>query len=83
MNSNYKSNPEIIATVRAITKEGDDTHKGDFVAGIQVMSKEEGRQAIVQIDLRNYSKQANLIIEVELHELVSALSMATLNSERN
>lgn len=85
MNTRYPKAPELIATVRYIEKDDDDS-LGDVVAGIQVLS--DSGKAIAQIDLRqidlNPAKNSdNLLIEIELHELVAALSLATLNSERN
>lgn len=85
MNTKQKSVPEVIATARSITSDGDDCYHGSgFITGVQV--REEGGSAIVQLDLRDINVKplkgsTNLIIEIELHELVSAISIATLNAE--
>lgn len=82
MNSKYKNCPEIIAEVREVTSDGDEKHFGDKVLGIQVRVS-EGVPAIVQFDIRSIRGSNNLIVGVELSELVSALSLATLNPEKD
>lgn len=81
MNKKHKQTPEVIGTLRIIDKEGNDNYVGDKVIGIQVQSPRSG-EAFVQFDIREMkSKNGNLILEIELAELVSALSLATLKAE--
>ena len=74
------NNPEVIGSVRKVTEAGDDICLGDRVVGIQVMKKESGA-ALVQLDVRQFGKNVNLIVEIELPEIVTALSVATLHAE--
>lgn len=83
MNTRYKDCPEIISTLREINSEGDDLGVGDRVMGVQVRIEGKEKPAIVQLDVRNFKKQNNLILEVELSELVAAISVATLNADKN
>lgn len=77
MNTRYKSAPEIIATARYATEDGEDVYLGDKVVGLQVMK----RNGLLQLDIRDFKSKSNLVIEIELHEIVSAISLATLNAE--
>jgi len=84
MNTKYEATPEVIATVRTIG-EDKDYSIGDVVAGVSIQS--ENGKAVAQIDLRNLdlrqSKDADhLIIEIELSEIIAAISFATLNADR-
>lgn len=80
MNSRYKKTPEVIASVKTIDKSGDESFIGDLVAGIQVVTSDD--TAIAQLDLRSAKTGNNTVIEIELSELVAAISLATLHSER-
>ncbi len=82
MNSKYQNCPELIASVREITSHGDDVDIGDRVTGIRVRIEGTNKPAIAQLDVRDLRKNINLIIEIELSELVSALSLATLNADK-
>lgn len=81
MNSKHKSCPELISTIRRVSTDGDDQIIGDRVTGIQVYAPDD-KPAIVQIDVRDFKNADNLIVEIELSEFVSALSLATLNTEK-
>ena len=83
MNSKYKSNPEVIGTLKSINEDGDDTHLGDKVVGIQVQQNRQNRDGLVQFDVRGFKGSTNLILEIELSELVAALSLATMNADRD
>ena len=83
MNSKYKSNPEVIATLRMVTADGNDEPIGDKVTGIQVLQNKQNSSGLVQIDVRDYKGRGSLVIEIELPELTAALSIATLNAERD
>lgn len=78
MNVRYSA-PEIIGTHRIVNQDGDDTHRADYVVGVAVTEK-DGKSALVQLDIRQYRGNKNLVLEFELHELVSAISLATLRS---
>jgi hypothetical protein len=82
MNEKYKDCPELIATLREVTSVGDDNPIGDRVTGIQVRVEKQ-RAPIVQLDVRDYRKRNSLVIEIELSELTAALSLATLNAEKD
>ncbi len=85
MNMKYKATPELIATVRYVDEDGDDHYHGSgIITGVEV--REDNDCPIVQLDLRAIKiKQpkgsTHLVIEIELHELVAAISIATMNSE--
>lgn len=81
MNIKYKDSPEIISSTRSVDEDGDETFYGDRVTGIQVI--EEKGVAMAQIDLRGFDKKGDLVIEIELAELVSALSLATFNATKD
>lgn len=83
MNTKYKSCPELIATLRGVNEDGDDRPIGDKVTSIQVMRDRGNPGGLVQIDVRGFKGAENLIIEIELPELMAALSVATLNSEHD
>lgn len=83
MNKKYKTNPEVIATCHTISNSGEDTHIGDRVTGIQVIQDGKNQDGLVQIDVRDLKSKVNLIIEIELPELMAAISLATLNAERD
>lgn len=83
MNAKYPNNPELIATLRAIDGNGDEDYLGDKLIGVQVQQDKRNRNGLVQIDVRDFKRGTNLIIEIELPELAAALSLATLNAERN
>lgn len=83
MNSKYKECPEVISTLREITSEGDDCPIGDRVTGIQVRVEGKNKPAQVQLDIRNFKKRSSLVVEIELTELVAALSLSTLNADKD
>lgn len=83
MNIKYKSCPEIIARIRIVDEEGDDCLSADKVTGIQVRQDKHNEGGLVQIDVRDYKRGENLIVEIELAELMAALTMATLNADRD
>jgi hypothetical protein len=83
MNTKYKSNPELIAQLRTVDPDGADSHIGDRVAGIQVQQDKNNVAGLVQIDVHDFKRNENLVIEIELPELMAALSLATLNAERS
>jgi hypothetical protein len=80
MNTRYSASPELIASSRIVDQDGENTNVKDLVTSIEVRKVKEG-PAIVQIDMRGFKKNQNLVIEVELAELVAALSHATVNAE--
>lgn len=82
MKTKYRTIPEVIAEVRTITGE-EDEFVGDKVTGIQVRVDEDSAPT-VQIDVRDFNskKSQNIILEIELSELVAAISVATLNAEK-
>lgn len=82
MNSKYENCPELIATIREVTCDGQDLLIGDRVTGIQVRVAGKNKPAVVQLDVREFRKQSSIVVEIELSELMSALSMATLNAEK-
>lgn len=83
MNTKHKSCPEVIGYLRKIDTDGNEIPIGDKVVGIQVNQDKSTPAGIVQIDIREFTRNANLIIEIELPELVAAISCASLNAERN
>ena len=83
MNTKYPGAPELIVTPKAINSDGDESYYDSKIASIQVISSKDYPSAIAQLDIHDFKKRENLIIEIELHELVSALSFATLNAERD
>jgi hypothetical protein len=82
MNIKYNDCPELISTIREVTPEGDDVPMGDRVTGIQVRVEGKNKPAIAQMDIRDYKKRSSLVIEIELSELMAALSVATLNADK-
>lgn len=83
MNAKYANCTEVISTVKEITKDGSDNLIGDKVTGIQVQVDEKEKPAYVQIYILDLKKGSSMVVEIELSELVSALSLASLNAERN
>ena len=79
MNTRYKDCPELIGTVRLIDGDGEEKYLGDKVVGIQVNDDHDG---LVQIDVRSFKGNDNFVIEIELPELVAALSLATYNANK-
>ena len=82
MNTKYSGSPELIARVRLNNLDGEDVYAESRITGIQVMQYKQSLAGIVQIDVRDFKKGTNLIVEMELPELMAALSVATLNAER-
>ncbi len=83
MNIKYQDCPEIISTIREVTPEGDDLPMGDRVTGIQVRVEGKNKPAVAQLDLRDFKKRSSLVVEIELAELMAALSLATLNADKD
>ena len=83
MNTKYKNNPELIAQLRTVNQDGEDAPIGDKVTSIQVIQNKQNSAGLVQIDVRDFKRNTNLIIEIELPELSAAVAMATLNAERD
>lgn len=83
MNIKYKDCPEVISTVREITDKGNDLPIGDKVTGIQVRIEGKNKPAVAQLDVRDFKKQSSLVVEIELSELMAALSLATLNADKD
>jgi hypothetical protein len=81
MTTKYPKNPEVIATLRSVNSHGDDAVIGDKVAGFGVLQDEKGH-GLLQLDVRNFKGGANLVIEIDLAEAVAAISLATLNADR-
>jgi hypothetical protein len=83
MNAKYKTCPEIIAQLRTVNRDGEDNQLGDKVTGIQVKQDKNNDGGLVQIDVRDFKRGENLVVEIELPELMAALAMATLNADRD
>lgn len=83
MNTKFKSCPEIIARLRTVSECGVDDYLGGKIVGVQVQQDKHNAAGIVQIDVRNFKRDTNLILEIELPELAAAISMATLNAQRD
>ena len=82
MNSKYEGQPELIAQLRTVNQDGEDNPLGDKVTSIQILQGKQNKNGLVQLDVRDFKKGVNLIVEIELPELVAALSLATLHAER-
>ena len=82
MNTKYRSAPEVIASLRTVDELGNDNPIGDKVTGVSVSRNEQNGDGVVIIDVREFKRGSNLLIEIELQELSAALAMATLNSDR-
>ena len=81
MNTKHKSTPELVATCRTVNTDGNDNYIGDKLVGIQIEPRKAGETAVVQIDIRDFRAKTNLVVEIELAELVAAISQATLHAE--
>lgn len=79
MNQRYNENPEIIASLGKASGDGEDYNTSDRVCGISVT--QSSGVNVVQIDIRDFSKKTNLIVEIELLELVQAIALAAANSK--
>lgn len=76
----YPANPELISSVKEVNGDGDDKIYPDLVTGISIqMGNGVG---IAQLDLKGFKRNTNLIIEIELAELVAAISSASLNADK-
>lgn len=80
MNVRY-SNPEVIATIRTVNQDGDDVSQSDHVCGFGVFSAGGDSTPILQLDIRDFKKGNNLIVEIELSEAIQAISHATLHKD--
>jgi len=83
VNTKHRNSPELIAQLRTVNQEGDDNSLGDKVTSIQILQNKQNPNGLVQIDVRDFKRGVNLIVEIELPELSAALSLATLNAERD
>jgi hypothetical protein len=82
MNKRYKKCPEFLANVRFVNKDGDDSNHADKVAAIQVFADKERPEGFAQIEVRELMGKC-LVVEIELPELIAALSLATLNADHD
>lgn len=80
MNIRYK-NPEVIARIRTVNPDVDDIDVRDKVVAFDVVLHGPGQTPILQLDIREFGKNRNLIVEIELSEAVLAISHATVNKE--
>lgn len=83
MNTKFKSCPEIIARLRTVSEDGVDDYLGDKIVGVQVQQDKHNAAGLVQIDVRSFKRDINLILEIELPELAAEISMDTLNAQRD
>ena len=80
----YPNNPEVIATLETIDKDGDDHYIGDKIIGIQVRQSGRERDGMVDLDIRDFNKRGdNLIVRIPYPELMAALACAALNAEHD
>ena len=79
MNKRFKETPELIGRIELLNAECETNYLGNRVVGIQVIKK--GSEPVAQLDVRSFKGGNNLIVEIELGELVAALSQATLHAE--
>jgi hypothetical protein len=82
MNKKYKAQPEVISSIRYVNQNGDERIVGDRVTSLAAYQTKTQPDGYLQIDIRGMGRNENMLIEIELHELVAALSLATLNAER-
>jgi hypothetical protein len=75
------SNPEVISKIRTINQDGDDIDISDKVCGFGVVIHDARKVPILQLDIRDFTKGKNLIVEIELSEAIQAISLATLNRD--
>lgn len=80
MNIRY-SNPEVISKIRTINQDGDDIDISDKVCGFGVFTHEARKVPVLQLDIRDFKKGKNLIVEIELSEAIQAISHATLHKD--
>lgn len=78
MNTRYNM-PEIIGNHRIVNQDGEDSNYCYSIVGIRALGNE--RSAVLQIDIQQFRVGKNLVIEFELHEIVAAISLATLRAE--
>ncbi len=83
MNTKYRNNPELIARLRTVNRVGDDIDLGEKVTGIQILQNDQNPNGVAQIDVHDFKRGVNLLVEIELCELSAAISLATLNAERD
>jgi hypothetical protein len=77
-----KKNPEIIANVRTIDGEGEETYFGDCVMGVEVANNESAYPGgLVMFDLRGALKKANIVVRIDAEDLMQALTRAMVNRE--
>lgn len=78
MNSRY-STAEIIGSVSGLKGE-DSEYYGDRVVGVSV--EEVNGVPLAKLEVRELKKNESFEIEIELAELVAAISLATFNAEK-
>lgn len=77
----YPSNPEIIASLEIINKEGEAAYLGGRIISLQVRQV-KGDTGTVDVDICGYPKQSdNLVVRFSYPELMEALASAALNAE--
>jgi hypothetical protein len=69
--------PEILGYVERVGPE-DAISIGNRTVGISVNARKDGFTEAV-LDIREFSKNTNIAVKVELSELVAAISMASVN----
>jgi hypothetical protein len=79
MNSRFSNAPEVIGTVSEIIGDDEKTY-GDKVIGVSV--RVVNGVAVAKLDVRELKRSHWIEIEIELSELVAAVSLATLNAEK-
>jgi len=80
----YANNPEVIANARNVNADGDELFHGDKVCGIQAYSpkwQKKWPNGCVQLDLREFTKNANLVIEFDAEQLMQAITRVMLNRD--
>lgn len=77
MNVRFDGTPEVIATVSTM-RDGTQNLFKDRVLGVSVSRNRQG-VGVVELDVRGFQRDINLILTVELSEIMAALAHATLN----
>ena len=79
----YPANPEIIASLESITKDGDVIYHGAKISSIQVRQEGGKGEGEVVIDVRGYGRTGNLVFRFPFSDFTAAMASATLNAERD
>lgn len=80
----FINNPEVIANARSVTTDGEDVYHGDKVCGIQAYSpkwQKKWPNGCVQLDLRGFTKNSNLVIEIDAEQFMQAITRSMLNRD--